>query len=139
MWGFQAAGAAPIVRGEVVPTPSTVATAIRIGNPASWTPALEARDDSGGLIDAVTDREILSTYRLLSAQEGVFVEPASAAGVAGLLKMADAGTLDRGQTVVCTVTGHGLKDPDWAIAGAPKPVTVAADPHAAATLLGLTQ
>ena len=138
MWGFQAAGAAPIVRGEVVPTPSTVATAIRIGNPASWQPALEARDDSGGLIDAVTDREILSTYRLLSSQEGVFVEPASAAGVAGLLKMADAGTLDRGQTVVCTVTGHGLKDPDWAIAGAPKPVTVAADPHAAATLLGLT-
>jgi threonine synthase len=138
MWGFQAAGAAPIVRGEVVPSPSTVATAIRIGNPASWTLALEARDDSGGLIDMVTDREILATYRLLSAQEGVFVEPASASGVAGLLKMAAAGRLEPGQTVVCTVTGHGLKDPDWAIAGAPQPVTVPADAHAAAALLGLT-
>ena len=138
MWGFQAAGAAPIVRGEIVPSPSTVATAIRIGNPASWNYALEARDESGGLIDAVTDREILATYRLLSSQEGVFVEPASASGVAGLLKMSEAGTLDRGLTVVCTVTGHGLKDPDWAIAGAPQPVTVAADAHAAAALLGLT-
>ena len=132
MWGFQAAGAAPIVRGEIVPKPSTVATAIRIGNPASWQFAIEARDDSGGLIDAVTDREILSAYRLLAAQEGVFVEPASASGVAGLLKKAEAGVLDEGQTVVCTVTGHGLKDPDWAIAGAPQPVTVEADPHAAA-------
>ncbi len=138
MWGFQAAGAAPIVRGEVVPKPSTVATAIRIGNPASWQYALEARDDSGGLIDAVTDREILSAYRLLASQEGVFVEPASASGVAGLLKKSDAGLLDTGQTVVCTVTGHGLKDPDWAIAGAPQPVTVENDAHAAASLLGLT-
>jgi threonine synthase len=138
MWGFQAAGAAPIVRGEVVPSPTTVATAIRIGNPASWAFALEAREESGGLIDMVTDREILATYRLLSAQEGVFVEPASASGVAGLLKKAEAGLLDPGQTVVCTVTGHGLKDPDWAIAGAPQPVTVAADAHAAAALLGLT-
>jgi threonine synthase len=138
MWGFQAAGAAPIVRGEVVPKPSTVATAIRIGNPASWQFALEARDDSGGLIDSVTDREILSAYRLLASQEGVFVEPASASGVAGLLKKSDAGLLDGGQTVVCTVTGHGLKDPDWAIAGAPQPVTVENDPYAAALLLGLT-
>src|SRR4051794_13695201 len=138
MWGFQAAGAAPIVSGEVVPKPSTVATAIRIGNPASWQPAIAARDESGGLIEAVTDREILASYRLLAAQEGVFVEPASAAGVAGLLKKATAGELDPGQTVVCTVTGHGLKDPDWAIAGAPQPVTVAADPRAAAGLLGLT-
>jgi threonine synthase len=138
MWGFQAAGAAPIVRGEVVPSPSTVATAIRIGNPASWKFALEARDDSGGLIDMVTDREILAAYRVLSSQEGVFVEPASASGVAGLLKMSAAGQLDPGQTVVCTVTGHGLKDPDWAIAGAPPPVTVEADAHAAAALLGLT-
>lgn len=137
MWGFQAAGAAPIVRGEVVPKPSTVATAIRIGNPASWQFALEARDESDGLIDAVTDRQILSAYRLLASQEGVFVEPASASGVAGLLKKKEAGLLDEGQTVVCTVTGHGLKDPDWAIAGAPQPVTVAADPHAAASLLGL--
>lgn len=139
MWGFQAAGAAPIVRGEIVPKPSTVATAIRIGNPASWQFALEARDDSGGMIDAVTDREILSAYRLLASQEGVFVEPASAAGVAGLLKKLDQGLVDPGQTVVCTVTGHGLKDPDWAIAGAPQPVTVEADPHAAASLLGLTR
>ncbi|MCZ3386817.1 MAG: threonine synthase [Actinomycetia bacterium] len=138
MWGFQAAGAAPIVRGEVVPNPSTVATAIRIGNPASWKFALEARDDSGGLINAVTDREILSAYRLLASQEGVFVEPASASGVAGLLKKSDEGLVDPGQTVVCTVTGHGLKDPDWAIAGAPQPVTVEADPHSAASLLGLT-
>jgi threonine synthase len=139
MWGFQAAGAAPIVRGEVVPKPSTVATAIRIGNPASWQFALDARDESDGLIDAVTDREILAGYRLLAAQEGVFVEPASASGVAGLLKKADAGLLDPGQTVVCTVTGHGLKDPDWAIAGAPQPVTVAAEAHAAAALLGLAE
>jgi threonine synthase len=138
MWGFQAAGAAPIVRGEVVAKPSTVATAIRIGNPASWQYALEAREQSGGLIDAVTDREILAAYRLLAAQEGVFVEPASAAGVAGLLKKAHGGALEPGQTVVCTVTGHGLKDPDWAIAGAPQPVTVPAEPHAAAVLLGLT-
>ena len=138
MWGFQAAGAAPIVHGEVVAKPSTVATAIRIGNPASWQYALEAREQSAGLIEAVTDREILAAYRLLAAQEGVFVEPASAAGVAGLLKQAQGGALERGQTVVCTVTGHGLKDPDWAIAGAPQPVTVAADPHAAAVLLGLT-
>ena len=139
MWGFQAAGAAPIVRGEVVPKPSTVATAIRIGNPASWQFALEARDESGGLIDAVTDREILAAYRLLASQEGVFVEPASASGVAGLLKKKSEGLLDDSQTVVSTVTGHGLKDPDWAIAGAPQPVTVAAEAHAAASLLGLIQ
>jgi threonine synthase len=138
MWGFQAAGAAPIVLGEPVPNPSTIATAIRIGNPASWQFAQAARDESGGVIEAVTDREILATYRLLAAQEGVFVEPASAAGVAGLLVKADRGELARGLTVVCTVTGNGLKDPDWAIAGAPPPVTVAADPHAAAALLGLS-
>jgi threonine synthase len=137
MWGFQAAGAAPIVTGKVVEKPSTVATAIRIGNPASWQQALEARDSSGGLIDSVTDREILATYRLLASREGVFVEPASAAGVAGVLKKHQQGLLAAGQTVVCTVTGHGLKDPDWAIAGAPQPVTVAVDPHAAAAQLGL--
>lgn len=137
MWGFQAAGAAPIVTGEVVPKPSTVATAIRIGNPASWQFALDARDQSGGVIESVTDREILAMYRILSSQEGVFVEPASAAGVAGLVKRHAEGALDPGQRVVCTVTGHGLKDPDWAIAGAPQPVTVAADPHVAAAALGL--
>src|SRR5919202_5701904 len=111
MFGFQASGAAPIVRGAVVPEPSTIATAIRIGNPASWTRALDARDASGGEIRAVTDREILSAYRMLARSVGVFVELASAASVAGLLQVAAAGGLDAGETVVCTVTGHGLKDP----------------------------
>jgi threonine synthase len=137
MWGFQAAGAAPIVTGQVVEQPSTIATAIRIGNPASWTKALTARDESGGRIDAVTDREILAAYRLLARSEAVFVEPASAASVAGLLKVAAAGELEPGQRVVCTVTGNGLKDPDWAISGAPAPVTVPVDAAAAATQLGL--
>ncbi len=137
MWGFQAAGSAPIVHGEPVSNPSTIATAIRIGNPASWASAVAARDESGGLIEAVTDRDILRAYRLLSTQEGVFVEPASAASVAGLLQLHAAGRLEPGQTVVCTVTGHGLKDPDWAIAGAPAPVTIPADAKAAADLLNL--
>ena len=137
MWGFQAAGSAPIVNGEPVSNPSTIATAIRIGNPASWSSAVAARDESGGLIEAVTDRDILRAYRLLSTQEGVFVEPASAASVAGLLQLHAAGRLEPGQTVVCTVTGHGLKDPDWAIAGAPAPVTIPADAKAAADLLNL--
>ncbi|MFY1678843.1 MULTISPECIES: threonine synthase [unclassified Streptomyces] len=137
MWGFQASGSAPIVRGEVVKEPTTVATAIRIGNPASWSRALEARDESGGTISEVTDREILRAYRLLAAQEGVFVEPASAASVAGLLKAAEQGRVDPGQTVVCTVTGNGLKDPDWAVAGAPQPVAVPVDAATAAEHLGL--
>jgi threonine synthase len=136
-WGFQAAGAAPIVLGAPVTSPSTIATAIRIGNPASWDSAVAARDESGGLIDAVTDREILAAYRLLAAREGVFVEPASAASVAGLLKSHAAGLLDAGQRVVCTVTGHGLKDPEWAIAGAPTPRSIEADAHSAAVALGL--
>ena len=136
-WGFQAAGSAPIVNGAPVSHPSTIATAIRIGNPASWDQALSARDESGGRIDAVTDREILAAYRLLARTEGVFVEPASAASVAGLLKVHAAGGLDAGQRVVCTVTGHGLKDPEWAIAGAPKPVSVPVDAHIAAVELGL--
>ena len=137
MFGFQAAGAAPIVRGEAVRQPSTIATAIRIGNPASWTRALAARDASGGLIEAVTDRQILAAYRLLARQTGVFVELASAASVAGLLACAEAGQVPAGATVVCTVTGHGLKDPDWAIATAPAPVTIAVDPQAAADALQL--
>jgi len=137
MLGFQAAGAAPIVRGEPVPSPQTIATAIRIGNPASWKQALEARDESGGDIQAVTDRQILSAYRLLAQKEAVFVEPASAASVAGLLQVHEAGGIEPGQRIVCTVTGNGLKDPDWAIAGAPKPVTVPVDAHAAAATLGL--
>ena len=137
MLGFQAAGAAPIVTGSPVASPQTIATAIRIGNPASWQQALDARDQSGGDIQAVTDRQILSAYRLLAQREGVFVEPASAASVAGLLQAHAAGLVAPGERVVCTVTGNGLKDPDWAIAGAPKPVTVAASAEAAAAALGL--
>jgi threonine synthase len=137
MWGFQAAGAAPIVTGQVVLNPTTIATAIRIGNPASWTKALDARDSSGGRIDAVTDRAILAAYRLLARSEAVFVEPASAASVAGLLQVAAAGELEPGQRVVCTVTGNGLKDPEWAISGAPAPLTIPVDAAAAAAQLGL--
>jgi len=137
MLGFQAAGAAPIVSGVRVAEPQTIATAIRIGNPASWQQALAARDESGGDIQAVTDRQILSAYRLLAAKEAVFVEPASAASVAGLLQAHAQGLVPAGAKVVCTVTGNGLKDTEWAIAGAPKPVTVAADVEAAATALGL--
>jgi threonine synthase len=136
MFGFQAAGAAPIVEGHPIESPSTIATAIRIGNPASWESAVEAARSSEGAIRSVTDREILTAYRLL-AREGVFVEMASAASVAGLLQMLEAGLLAPGTTVVCVLTGHGLKDPEWAIAGAPKPAVIEADPEAAATELGL--
>ena len=137
MYGFQASGAAPIVTGKVVPEPSTIATAIRIGNPASWTKALDARDASGGMIAAVTDREILSAYRLLAREVGAFVELASAASVAGLLQQAAAGQVPAGSTVVCTVTGHGLKDPEWAISTAPAPLTIRNDVLAAARALDL--
>jgi threonine synthase len=137
MYGFQASGAAPIVTGKVVEEPSTIATAIRIGNPASWTKALDARDASGGLIQSVTDREILTAYRLLAREVGVFVELASAASVAGLLQTAAAGQVPAGSTVVCTVTGHGLKDPEWAISTAPSPTTIRNDVLTAARELGL--
>jgi threonine synthase len=137
MFGFQASGAAPIVNGQVVQEPSTIATAIRIGNPASWTKALDARDTSGGLIAAVTDREILSAYRLLAREVGVFVELASAASVAGLLQQAEAGLVPAGSRVVCTVTGHGLKDPEWAISTAPSPTTIKNEVLAAARALDL--
>jgi threonine synthase len=137
MLGFQASGAAPLVRGEPVARPQTIATAIRIGNPASWDLALTARDESGGAIEAVTDRQILAAYRLLAREEGVFVEPASAAGAAGLLQSCEQGLVAPGTRVVCTVTGNGLKDPDWAISGAPAPTTVRVDAHAAAAALGL--
>jgi threonine synthase len=137
MYGFQASGAAPIVNGAVVPEPQTIATAIRIGNPASWTKALDARDESGGVIQSVTDREILSAYRLLARQVGVFVELASAASVAGLLQATEAGLVPPGSTVVCTVTGHGLKDPEWAISTAPAPITIPIDALAAARTLDL--
>jgi threonine synthase len=137
MLGFQAAGAAPIVSGEPVAKPSTIATAIRIGNPASWQSALRARDESGGAIRAVSDRQILAAYKLLATREGVFVEPSSAASVAGLLQSAEEGLLKPGETVVCTVTGHGLKDPDWAITGAKKPTAVPPDATVVAGALGL--
>jgi threonine synthase len=137
MLGFQAAGAAPIVRGEIVTSPRTIATAIRIGNPASWDLAIAARDESKGAIEAVNDRQILAAYRLLARREGVFVEPASAASVAGLLATAAAGGLTRGETIVCTVTGNGLKDPEWAISGAAKPVTIPVSASAAAAALDL--
>nr|WP_233162850.1 threonine synthase [Glycomyces salinus] len=137
MLGVQAAGSAPIVNGHVVEHPQTIATAIRIGNPASWTKALDAEKESGGKIIAATDREIHSAYMLLARSEGVFVELASAASVAGLLKQAESGWLERGQTVVCTVTGNGLKDPDWAVSTAPQPQTVPVDVVQTATALGL--
>ncbi len=136
LFGFQAAGAAPIVRGEPVKDPQTIATAIRIGNPASWDKATEAAKASEGAILAVTDREILAAYRRV-AREGLFVEPASAASVAGLLHLAQEGRLHTGATVVCILTGHGLKDPEWAISGAAHPPTVAADARAVAAELGL--
>jgi threonine synthase len=137
MRGFQAAGAAPLVLGRPVPKPSTIATAIRIGNPASADGARRAVAESGGGLHAVTDRQILAAYRILAREEAVFVEMASAAGVAGLLALAADGTLARGSLVVCTVTGNGLKDPDWAVAGAGASVRVAPDPALAAAALGL--
>ena len=137
MWGFQAAGAAPLVNGAPVANPETIATAIRIGNPASWDFAIAARDESGGLIDSVTDEEILAAYRLIAAKEGLFCEPASAAGVAGLLKRHASGGLDAGQSIVCTLTGNGLKDPQWALEGASDPVVIPVDVAAAARALGL--
>jgi len=123
MIGFQAEGAAPIVRGYPIERPETVATAIRIGNPASWKAAEAARDESGGLIDMVSDEEILAAYRLVSSLEGVFCEPASAASIAGLIKKNREGLFVGGERVVCTLTGHGLKDPDNAIKQSPEPVT----------------
>ena len=141
MFGYQAAGAAPIVLGHPVDQPETIATAIRIGNPASWAQAVAARDESGGLIDMVTDDEILAAHRLLSSQEGIFVEPGSAASIAGLLKASDEGRFDAGSTIVCTVTGHGLKDPQWALKGADgaevTPIRVPVDAMSVAAALGL--
>ena len=126
MFGFQAEGAAPIVRGEKVDEPQTVATAIRIGNPASWGGALDAARSSDGAIEAIGDDEIIAAHREL-AQEGLFVELASAAGVAGLKRMAAAGNVPRGATIACVLTGHGLKDPEWAIDSSPAPTKVAPD------------
>lgn len=126
MMGFQAAGAAPIVLGRIVEDPQTVATAIRIGNPASWKGALQAVQESLGGIDLVTDEEILDAYRNVAALEGVFCEPASAASIAGTDKLYRAGSFREGDTVVCTLTGHGLKDPDTAISVSQRPRTVRA-------------
>ena len=135
MFGFQAAGAAPMVLGRVIDDPQTIATAIRIGNPASWRPASLALDESGGRVDMVTDEEILHAYRLIAATEGIFCEPASAASVAGVIKMHRSGVLVEGDAVVCTLTGHGLKDPDTAIGACPPPRTVKATRDDVARLL----
>ena len=136
MWGFQAAGAAPLVSGRPVDRPETVATAIRIGAPASWEKAIAARDESGGRIEAVTDDEILAAYRDLARLEGVFCEPASAASVAGLRKMAAAGAFDPDATVVAVLTGHGLKDPHTAERQVPGVIEAAPTLAAVAVALG---
>jgi threonine synthase len=137
MLGTQAAGAAPLVLGKPVSHPETLATAIRIGSPASWDGAMAAREESDGRFLAATDEELLAAYRLLASDEGVFVEPASAASVAGLLKAAEDGWVRPGSTVVCTVTGHGLKDPDTALRDMPTVTPVAVDPGAVVAALGL--
>jgi len=142
MFGFQAAGSAPIVLGEPVKHPETIASAIRIGNPASWELALAARDDSDGYFGAIEDAMILEAHRILSAEVGIFVEPASAISVAGLLERSEAGEVPEGATVVLTVTGHGLKDPQWALRAADgsdvTPTSVPVDAGSIASILGLT-
>jgi len=127
MLGFQAAGSAPIVKGHPIKNPETIATAIRIGNPASWKQAEEARDASAGLIDMVTDKQILEAYQLLAIKEGVFVEPASAASIAGLLKLKKKGFFKQAAKITCILTGHGLKDPDRAIKSVKEPKIVKPD------------
>lgn len=136
MIGFQASGAAPIVLGHVVQKPETLATAIRIGNPASWKKAEAARDESLGLIDMVTDEEILNAYKMVAALEGVFCEPASAASIAGLIKKSQANFFAGGERIVCTLTGHGLKDPDNAIKVSTEPVTCEPDMKKVLNVLG---
>ena len=136
MWGFQAAGASPIVDGKIVEKPETIATAIRIGNPASWQQALNAKEESKGRIDKVTDEQILNSYHLLAEKEGVFVEPSSAAGVAGLLMLKEKNELPKDKVIVITVTGNGLKDPHWALEGAKDPIKVSVDAKSAAEALG---
>jgi len=129
MLGFQAEGAAPIVKRKIIENPTTIATAIKIGNPASWKNAENARDESGGIIEAVTDDEIMNAYKLLASKEGIFVEPASAAGVAGMLKKSKEEYFDKSKKIriVCVLTGHGLKDPDRAISSIEKPKIVSAN------------
>ncbi|EHB46945.1 threonine synthase [Mycolicibacterium rhodesiae JS60] len=137
MLGTQAAGAAPLVSGKPVSNPETIATAIRIGSPASWDGAVAAQQDSGGRFLAATDEEILAAYHLVAEAEGVFVEPASAASIAGLLKSVEDGWIKPGSTVVCTVTGNGLKDPDTALRDMPAVNAVPVDPGAVVAALGL--
>ena len=143
MFGFQAAGSAPIVVGHVVKNPDTIASAIRIGNPASWELAKAAREATDGYFGAISDEKILEAHRILSAEVGIFVEPASAISVAGLLERSDAGAIPKGATVVLTVTGHGLKDPQWALRTADgsdiTPTVVPVDTAAIAGVLGLSQ
>ncbi|MFH1715638.1 MAG: threonine synthase [Elusimicrobiota bacterium] len=139
MMGFQAAGAAPIVLGKIVENPETVATAIRIGNPASWKSAESARDESKGVIDMVNDEEILDAYKLLASQEGVFCEPASAASLAGLIKYLQKGYFKdiKKKKIVCVLTGHGLKDPDNAVKVSSKPITIENDFNILVKTIGL--
>ena len=141
MFGFQAAGSAPIVRGEAVENPETIASAIRIGNPASWRQALEARDETNGFFGMFEDDRILEAQRILAGEVGVFVEPASAISVAGLLDQADKGNIPAGSTCVLTVTGHGLKDPQWALRNAAgddiQPTVVGKQTDEVAAALGL--
>jgi threonine synthase len=137
MLGFEAAGAAPIVHGAVVEEPRTIATAIRIGNPASWQGAVAARDESGGAIEAVTDEDILAAYRLLARTEGVFAEPASAISLAGALRLGASGRLRPHDVLVLTLTGHGLKDPDTAIQNSEAAISIPADPARLAAILEL--
>jgi threonine synthase len=143
MFGFQAAGSAPIVRGEVVKNPETIASAIRIGNPASWELALAAREATNGYFGAITDEKILEAHRILSAEVGIFVEPASAISVAGLLERSAAGQIPKDSIVVLTVTGHGLKDPQWALRTADgsdiTPTIVPVDTAQIAGVLGLSK
>ena len=137
MVGFPAAGAAPLYENRIIEEPRTIATAIKIGNPASWGPALEAMKDSRGWIDIVTDEEIVRAYRLLAREEGIFMEPASAATVAGLIKLVKAGRFEPGSTLVLTLTGHGLKDPDTALESASRPTVVPPRVDAVLAQLGL--
>ncbi len=137
MYGFQAAGAAPIVLGHVVEAPNTIATAIRIGNPASWKEAVLAAKESQGEILSVTDEEIIEAYHRVASLEGVFCEPASAASVAGVIKLAQRNIFKTGEKVVCTLTGHGLKDADFAVGNCKKPVSVKANLNAVLKVLGL--
>jgi threonine synthase len=136
MYGFQAEGAAPIVRGHAIEKPETVATAIRIGNPASWKKAEAARDESGGIIDMVSDTEILATQRLMASEAGIFGEPASAASLAGLIKLYNQGMDFSGKTIVCVVTGSGLKDTEIALKDAPPFLELPADLAAVEKALG---